>query len=84
MAQVEKTVVQGEKIVVTEVPGYQLTLDEDEALSLALVLGKVGGLERTRRGHTQAILDQLREVGVPWHRFYMNPDVAPTGNIYFG
>jgi hypothetical protein len=46
--------------------GVQLTLSNNEAEALVSVLRKIGGApDDTRRGFTQAVLQALRDAGVP-------------------
>lgn len=58
-----------EKVVVEtiEEPRYTLELTEDEALTLARTLSRVGGHPRlSARKHTDTIARELREVGIHW------------------
>lgn len=43
--------------------GVTLTLNEDEARVLAVIVSKVGGLPSTRRRFAEHISDALRDVG---------------------
>jgi hypothetical protein len=55
--------------------GVVLTLNEAEAETLLLILGKVGGSSEGRRGHADAIFGALEKAGVDWKQ-----DVG-TGSI---
>ncbi|MGW1828862.1 hypothetical protein ACWCO0_09530 [Streptomyces tubercidicus] len=62
MAKVEQT----EEIVRSAT--YTMTLSEDEARVVAVVLGRVGGPHSTPRGRAQAVLDAMEAAGVRWYR----------------
>ena len=63
MATVVKAV--EEVVVKTAQQVYKLTLTQDEAETLSVVLAKVGGdPDRTGRGNTEAIFDALEAAGV--------------------
>lgn len=56
---VEKTIVVEEQVLEGET--FELTLTRDEAISIFLVLGKVGGDDQTtRRGDIKAVYDGLK------------------------
>ncbi|MFD5308163.1 hypothetical protein [Streptomyces ardesiacus] len=57
-----------------------LVLTDQEALTLAVVLGKVGGVQSGPRRHTEAILEALeRHAGVKWFDAQMRKHT--TGSI---
>lgn len=64
--------------VVTRASVYNIELSEREALTLAVILGSVGGSEDGVRVHSQALLTSLEMAGVRW---YNNGSVSATGII---
>lgn len=78
MASVERHV----ERKVTETVTYRLEISESEARTLAVVLARVGGSEPdSPRGHTQAILDALKDRGVHYRSAPENGIV--TGHLMF-
>ena len=66
---------------------YVLTLDEEEALALALVLGRVGGMGRERillsESHNhESVLSRLIQAGVPWTENFRAAGEFMTGHLY--
>jgi hypothetical protein len=75
------------RTVVEEVSNVVLTLSENEAVTLAVILRRVGGEpDKSRRGYSALILRALEDSGVdgnkssdlPWDHFLMFNNLDPT------
>jgi hypothetical protein len=86
MATAETTTQKVTKTIETEEAAYVLTLSKEEASALRFVCARVGGSDKSPRGHFDSISRALGEVGAPalrTEREDPNHPACRKNTIYF-
>jgi hypothetical protein len=76
--------VQVNREVVRRVKDVTLTLNEDEANTLAAIMGHIGGRADSPRKHTTAILSALSGAGFKWYVGDVLDDQAHPARLVSG